>query len=544
MIDAGNSLSGREPNCAFLNMGDGSFATVSALSGFDHADDARSIALTDWDGDGDLDAWVTNRTAPGVRFLRNNTPGGNSVIVRLEGLEANRDAAGARVEITLASSPDRPLVRTVKLGEGFLGQSSRALHFGVGRDETIASVQVVWPGGRRERIHGASPGTTVAFTQGDPAPMVRPHAPRTQPSPPAPLAAESPSLSGPGTLFHPSPFPALPSIKPGGDPWLVDDSDGPVLVNLFASWCPDCATELKEWAAAASDFKAAGLTPVLLCADGRDERHNTKPSDAWPWLAANGIPFEAGVLTDEAFRRLAKTHQLAFGALINLPIPTSFLLDGHGRLAAVYRGIVPASRVLADAAAATQAAAQPRRPDALPFTGDWVSPPDGPDPSIWLSDLVAASAWEEAVRYFKRHGQTLRRHRQFDSLAGAFADKLAAAGHPGPAIAAYRDGLAKSPENVSLLNNLATLLVTAPETSLRNPADAVALAESAVRLTQATSAPVLDTLATAQAASGQFAAAVATAERALAIAESRPDQASLVDPLKKAIAAYREGRFP
>lgn len=142
LIDGGNSLSGREQNCAFLNLGDGTFATVSALSGFDFPDDSRAIALTDWDGDGDLDAWITNRTAPMLRYLRNDAPAANrSLLLKLEGTTAARDATGARAEVRLKGQPDKPLIRTVKSGEGFLGQSSRWLHFGLGTAD-IASVRV------------------------------------------------------------------------------------------------------------------------------------------------------------------------------------------------------------------------------------------------------------------------------------------------------------------------------------------------------------------------------------------------------------------
>ena len=67
----GGSLSGRERNCAFLNSGEGHFATISSLSGFDFLDDARALALMDWDADGRMDFWVSNRTAPRVRFMKN-----------------------------------------------------------------------------------------------------------------------------------------------------------------------------------------------------------------------------------------------------------------------------------------------------------------------------------------------------------------------------------------------------------------------------------------------------------------------------------------
>ena len=54
-IQRGQSFSGRERNCVFLNTRGSQFADVSAATGLDHIDDSRSIAFTDWDQDGDLD---------------------------------------------------------------------------------------------------------------------------------------------------------------------------------------------------------------------------------------------------------------------------------------------------------------------------------------------------------------------------------------------------------------------------------------------------------------------------------------------------------
>ena len=55
-VRQGRSFSGHERNCCFLNTG-GQFADISGVSGIDFADDGRGIGLTDWDHDGDLDAW-------------------------------------------------------------------------------------------------------------------------------------------------------------------------------------------------------------------------------------------------------------------------------------------------------------------------------------------------------------------------------------------------------------------------------------------------------------------------------------------------------
>ena len=72
LLHENKSFSGRETNNAFLNCGKNTpFADVSSTIGWDFADDARAIGLIDYDHDGDLDIFVTNRTAPRVRLLKN-----------------------------------------------------------------------------------------------------------------------------------------------------------------------------------------------------------------------------------------------------------------------------------------------------------------------------------------------------------------------------------------------------------------------------------------------------------------------------------------
>ena len=83
-------------------------------------DDARGIATTDWDGDGDLDLWVANRSGPQLRFFRNTSDTEhNSVVLALEGTTCNRDAIGARITCRInnaekESQQNATLVRTVR----------------------------------------------------------------------------------------------------------------------------------------------------------------------------------------------------------------------------------------------------------------------------------------------------------------------------------------------------------------------------------------------------------------------------------------------
>lgn len=107
---------------------------------------------------------------------------------------------------------------------------------------------------------------------------------------------------------------------------------------------------------------------------------------------------------------------------------------------------------------------------------------------------------------------------------------------------AWRDGLARDPNDVELLSHLAWLLATCPNASVRNGAAARDLALRACSVTPAETPFLLDALAAAQAETGRFDQAVRTMERAVMLAQSqaRPD---LLPSLRERLAMY-EARRP
>ena len=87
----------------------------------------------DWDLDGDLDLWFSNRTGPTLRLVRNEgTASHHFLALSLVGESCNRDAIGARVEVTTGAGK---LVRTLHAGDSYLAQASKWIHIGLG-DET------------------------------------------------------------------------------------------------------------------------------------------------------------------------------------------------------------------------------------------------------------------------------------------------------------------------------------------------------------------------------------------------------------------------
>ncbi len=170
LIQAGGSWSGHERNCCFLNTGQTRFANVSAVSGLDFLDDGRCLAPVDWDHDGDLDLWLSARTGPTLRFVRNNgTDGHHFVAFRLQGTTCNRDAIGARIEVHCG---DEILIRTLHAGDGYLSQAGKWIHFGLGTKQAIDSVIVRWPSGDVQQFSGAVVDQHFRIVQGQNAVQV------------------------------------------------------------------------------------------------------------------------------------------------------------------------------------------------------------------------------------------------------------------------------------------------------------------------------------------------------------------------------------
>jgi Flp pilus assembly protein TadD len=91
----------------------------------------------------------------------------------------------------------------------------------------------------------------------------------------------------------------------------------------------------------------------------------------------------------------------------------------------------------------------------------------------------------------------------------------------------FRATLKLDPARVDAANNLAWILATAADRSLRSPSEAVALAETVVAVPGSRTAGNLDTLAAAYAAAGRFADALRVLDEAERLARGSGDEGSL-----------------
>ncbi|MGW8223500.1 MAG: tetratricopeptide repeat protein, partial [Syntrophobacteria bacterium] len=109
------------------------------------------------------------------------------------------------------------------------------------------------------------------------------------------------------------------------------------------------------------------------------------------------------------------------------------------------------------------------------------------------------------------------------------------------AIEHYQKALSLSPDSTLVLNNLAWILATHENSSFRDGARAVQLAEKACTLSGSKNATSLDTLAAAYAEAGRFHEALQTAQKAskLAVAEGRVEFAKEIE---RRMQLYKAGK--
>jgi hypothetical protein len=90
------TLNGFEKNLLFWNRGNGVFRDVAFLAGANDVEDARAMAVADFDRDGRLDFLVNHRNQP-VALLMASGGSGHWLQLELVGTKSNRDGIGARV---------------------------------------------------------------------------------------------------------------------------------------------------------------------------------------------------------------------------------------------------------------------------------------------------------------------------------------------------------------------------------------------------------------------------------------------------------------
>jgi hypothetical protein len=111
----------------------------------------RGAAFGDLNGDGRVDAVVTNLNEHPQVFLNRSPGSGHWLLLDLVGTRSNRDGLGAKVKLVSGGKVQHNHATT---SVGYISSSDRRVHFGLGESVTVERIEIHWPGGTVQRLSG------------------------------------------------------------------------------------------------------------------------------------------------------------------------------------------------------------------------------------------------------------------------------------------------------------------------------------------------------------------------------------------------------
>jgi hypothetical protein len=138
-------------NYMYANNGNLGFENKTQAWGLDQLSHSNGSAYADLDLDGDLDLIVNNFNQESFLYRNNSREINkmNYLSVVLKGEKGNPQGFGAKLKI---ETDDGILFRECTPYRGFLSSVDQVIHFGIGNDSTIKSLEVAWPNGKKQTL--------------------------------------------------------------------------------------------------------------------------------------------------------------------------------------------------------------------------------------------------------------------------------------------------------------------------------------------------------------------------------------------------------
>jgi hypothetical protein len=154
-----------EPNSVFRNLGNGKFADVSSLAGPDFQAEAahRGAAFGDLDNDGRIDVVlsVLNGQAKILHNISDNT--NHWILLKLIGTKSNRMGIGAQVR--LEAQDGSMQWNEASTAVGYASSSDPRVHFGLGQNKRIRTIEIRWPSGIRQTLRDVNPDQVLTVKE-------------------------------------------------------------------------------------------------------------------------------------------------------------------------------------------------------------------------------------------------------------------------------------------------------------------------------------------------------------------------------------------
>ena len=140
-----------QPNFAYKNNGDITFSKANKEWGFELPSMSNGAAYGDLDNDGDLDV-VVNNVNMDAFIYKNNTSESlkrNYIKLKFEGAEKNKFAIGTTAMLYY---DDKVVMQELMPFRGFQSSMDYTMTIGMGNQEVIDSIRIIWPDDRSQKL--------------------------------------------------------------------------------------------------------------------------------------------------------------------------------------------------------------------------------------------------------------------------------------------------------------------------------------------------------------------------------------------------------
>ncbi len=155
-----------DPARLFMGKADATFDEQSGALGPSFTGQGRGVVCFDYDGDGDIDLFLTNNREGTLLFENQGGSTADYLTVALSGRAPNTEAIGARVTVTVGGVSQ---MREIRIGNNFESADPARAHFGLGTAPTADEVRVDWTDGTSTVLTGVPARQTLTIVQ-PPAP--------------------------------------------------------------------------------------------------------------------------------------------------------------------------------------------------------------------------------------------------------------------------------------------------------------------------------------------------------------------------------------
>ncbi len=149
----------------WMSNGDKTFTRSDVEAEIIDTEQGRGVICADFDGDLDIDVLLLiNNAEKGLFLFDNNIDTKNAISIDLQGMAPNTKAIGARITVT---ADGKTQTRELRIGSNFTAHDPTQQIIGVGDENTIELIRIVWPDGKVTEDNNVSANQALKYSHPD-----------------------------------------------------------------------------------------------------------------------------------------------------------------------------------------------------------------------------------------------------------------------------------------------------------------------------------------------------------------------------------------